>query len=728
MTRVPSSVMAALLLSHLSRSCARTIITRAPAFAGPARPWKTLARHAHVLSPATEGNVPEYWKENQTEKKSDFITHFVAGTQPGLTVEDAVQSLLPKSSGDANLSEAAATRRRVILLQEDDLLLKEADAAFRHDTGSFPTSKENDPLSAVELLALGSIWYLPVSAPRDPALGGKPTRLHVPDASKVLVEGDYLRLHNPPRRFPAVNMFDWGKTINETKGTGGENRGVIVAQDDDVGYIIVDKPLGLPVHGTVDNILENVAAAVGRALLNKREAPLREMIDKRRKALTENTSFNNKRRRKMKQKKDPLIYISSPQRLDQNTSGLFVISTKKQFASYFAKLLRKKTNNQLLDYDRGECGVHKTYKCLVCVSQGRKDSDGTSYSVAEEISRLRKYAAEGNVIRHWLEPSVRAPKTFSVEQRNSTWAECLLRVKSVGDPYAIVGSDAADTLLNVLWENKASKPPECVAVIEVEIELLTGRTHQIRGQMSAEGFPLVGDVGYGGAVSMPDSCDSTDDTGIRMPEKLALQCCQLEFLEPDFVEKKGDVVGIRSDRWKSYRLEEAWWTPMLQKYASTHAGDSQATISRSDEEAIQRLKRVHVASQNADDQGTSVGTDAGVLPPRVQLSPGKNKYVIIKAMRRSSPPLRFVRSANPLECGGPYHADVARSVIDELASLGYESTVEGGGRIDYVYPHAHVYGFSYGFGKGDHELAAKIIEECSGEEIYATFDESDGIY
>ena len=723
-TRTDSRVMAAFLLLHLSTSSARTIVS---AFAGPARQLKTLARYAHVLSAAaTEGYVPEYWTENKTEKKSDFITHFVAGTQPGLTVEDAVQSLLPKSDGDANLSEAAATRRKVILRDEDDILLKEADAALRHDTSSFPSGTESDHLSAVELLALGSIWYLPVSAPRDPALGGKPTRLHVPDASKILVEGDYLRVHNPPRRFPAVNMFDWGKTINETKGIGGENRGVIVAQDDDVGYIIVDKPLGLPVHGTVDNILENVAAAVGRTLLNKREARLRETIEKRRKAPTENTSFDNSRRRKIKQKKDPLIYISSPQRLDQNTSGLFVLSTKKQFASYFAKLLRKKTDNQLSDDDRGECGVHKTYKCLVCVSQGRKDSDGTSYSVAEDISRLRKYATEGNVIRHWLEPSVRAPKTFSAEQRNSTWAECLLKVKSVGDPYAIVGSDAAITLSNVLWENKASKPPEFVAVIEVEIELLTGRTHQIRGQMSAEGFPLVGDVGYGGAVPISDSCDSTNDTGIRMPEKLALQCCQLEFLEPDFVEKKGDMVGIRSDRWKSYRLEEAWWTPMLQKYASTHAGDSQATFSRSDEDEIQRLKKL--ASQVTGDHETSVGTDTAVLPPRVQLSPGKNKYVIIKAMRRSSPPLRFVRSASPLECGGPYHADVARSVIDALASLGYESTVEGGGRIDYVYPHAHVYGFSYGFGKGDHELAKKIIEECSDEEIYATFDESDGIY
>jgi len=65
--------------------------------------------------------------------------------------------------------------------------------------------------------------------------------------------------------------------------------------------------------------------------------------------------------------------------------------------------------------------------------------------------------------------------------------------------------------------------------------------------------------------------------------------------------------------------------------------------------------------------------------------------------------------------------------------------VAGGGRIDYAHPHAHAYGFSYGFGKGRHDLTARIIEEYGGgrggdgkegeeEEIYATYDDSDGLY
>ena len=87
-------------------------------------------------------------------------------------------------------------------------------------------------------------------------------------------------------------------------------------------------------------------------------------------------------------------------------------------------------------------------------------------------------------------------------------------------------------------------------------------------------------------------------------------------------------------------------------------------------------------------------------------------------------------SASPKECGGAYHADVAKSTLTELNQIGYNAVViMGGGRIDYVkvMNHAHVYGFSYGFGKGDHEFVSLLIEKYS-DNISSSFDNSDLLY
>ena len=206
-------------------------------------------------------------------------------------------------------------------------------------------------------------------------------------------------------------------------------------------------------------------------------------------------------------------------------------------------------------------------------------------------------------------------------------------------------------------------------------------------------------------------------------ECLALQCCSLEFLDPHHVLKSNGTESVRrSERWNSFRLDSASWTPFVAQYhdESAKISSSEATSSLAD--VVLLLKQ----ESRADESTTSE------LPPTVLLSQGTNKYIVIRAVipEDSSSELWFVRSASPQECGGPYHANVAQITLHRLESLGYKAMVVGGGRIDFVeneeISHAHVFGFSYGFGKGDHEKVASIIEQYT--DIVATFDNSDGLY
>jgi len=542
------------------------------------------------------------------------------------------------------------------------------------------------------------------------------------------------------------------------------------------------------VHPTVDNLLENVATSIGRCLWNERkdailtgEYAFNHTTTKPREDAHSSSNSTvqyaqNSKTKRRRQKKEPLVYVATPQRLDQNTSGLLVVASKKSFAAYFAKLLRTKTSGQLISGGAGRnsttdiediiftlaskskspCGVHKSYRCLVCIMPKTKLSEdsGTVHtgSVKTEVERLRKYQTKGTVTRHFLEPSIRAPKRFlstipaGVDDAES-WAECLLKIAKVGDVCTVVGNAPSDSLARDLW-GMHGKPNETCAVAELEIELLTGRTHQIRGQLAAMNFPLVGDVQYGGAVPSSSTLwqknygnNQNPDREIQSyidSEKLALQCCSLEFLDPKYSEDEPETNAKRSNKWNSFRLDNAFWTSFLQNYHDETAKLSSSEITSMLDEGMTFRDSSHEILP------LSVGTELNVeLPPRVLLSHGTNKYVIVKAWRSDRETmvgldsnvddpnvLWFVRSASPSECGGPYHANVAEGILRELAALGFITKVTGGGRVDYCVSkeisHAHVFGFSYGFGKGNHELVASIIEDFT--DVIATYDNSDNLY
>jgi hypothetical protein len=237
--------------------------------------------------------------------------------------------------------------------------------------------------------------------------------------------------------------------------------------------------------------------------------------------------------------------------------------------------------------------VHKSYRCLVCILAPPIDDDltipGTTHAspatARDEIDRLGRYT----ILRHFLEPSIRAPKRFASTVPNDaedpeSWAECLLRITRVGGACSVTSdSPPSDALARSLWGDHG-RPDGCVAVVEIEVELLTGRTHQIRGQLAAEGYPLVGDVQYGGAVPTTSSlwrerCEGRVESFLDS-ERLALQCCSLEFLDPRYdvgADSDGSIRAKRSERWNTFRLDTAFWTPNIDQYSKDMARMAQSS-------------------------------------------------------------------------------------------------------------------------------------------------------
>lgn len=224
---------------------------------------------------------------------------------------------------------------------------------------------------------------------------------------KIISEGDYIRVHTKPRRFPN-NNYQWQERI--------------IFENEN--FIVVNKPAGLPVHPSVDNCRENLQRYLSDFLQQE-------------------------------------IFITH--RLDVPTSGLLVLAKSRGFLPVFNHLLAQR-------------GVQKIYR-----------------------ARVQGFALEEGLYTHYMEPSPRAPKKVSLTAQDH-WQECRLRLFDV--------RDFPDTHEQ-----------------EVRVELLTGRTHQIRAQLSALGAPICGDVMYGASKKYD-------------LEKIDLEAEYLNFLEFEFTLKR----------------------------------------------------------------------------------------------------------------------------------------------------------------------------------------------
>ncbi len=182
-------------------------------------------------------------------------------------------------------------------------------------------------------------------------------------------------------------------------------------------------------------------------------------------------------------------------RLDQAVAGLLVLARNRVTA---AELSRQLTENRL----------RKTYLCVVSgvLASASGEMQDLLYKDKMKkkmfpVKRKRAGVKEASLRYHVLETKLMNTTVTSSKQED-TAAEQIRRLSAEGK-----------------ITKSAEKSPAPLTLVEVELQ--TGRFHQIRCQFAARKLPLVGDGKYGSRVRSPH---------------LALFCRQLSFY--DAKEKK----------------------------------------------------------------------------------------------------------------------------------------------------------------------------------------------
>ncbi|MDA0834114.1 MAG: RNA pseudouridine synthase [Planctomycetota bacterium] len=177
-----------------------------------------------------------------------------------------------------------------------------------------------------------------------------------------------------------------------------------------------------------------------------------------------------KRYLKEKYDKTGNVYLGVPHRLDRPVTGVLVLARNSKAAARLAEQFRERK-------------VRKVY-----------------WAVVEGIIEV----SEGE-FTDWL---VKHPDKAHVEvadQHHDESKECRLRYRTIS---VVNGHEGRFSV--------------------VEVELLTGRSHQIRVQFSSRGHPIVGDVQYGATYNLP--MISGSDNFRERPIALHAQC--LTILHP----------------------------------------------------------------------------------------------------------------------------------------------------------------------------------------------------
>ena len=184
---------------------------------------------------------------------------------------------------------------------------------------------------------------------------------------------------------------------------------------------------------------------------------------------------------KEKYQKQGAVFLGVVHRLDRPVSGLVVFARTSKALIRLNKMFAEKEQ------------VRKTYWAIVEKGQGARckgQEDSYEWQTAE----------------HWLVRNEKQNKSYAyqTEKPNSKKAILKYRTLAKGDNYNLL-----------------------------EVQLLTGRHHQIRCQLAAMGCPIKGDLKYGAKRSNPDGSISLQSHRIAFVHPVSKETITIEAPVPN---------------------------------------------------------------------------------------------------------------------------------------------------------------------------------------------------
>ena len=193
---------------------------------------------------------------------------------------------------------------------------------------------------------------------------------------------------------------------------------------------------------------------------------------------------------KEKYAKPGAVFLGVVHRLDRPVAGLVVFARTSKALSRLNKM-----------FAEGE--VHKTYWAIV-----KRGERGERLRVGERSSGMVRGERndEWHVLENWLVRNEKQNKSYAYNQEKPNSKKAILKyhVLNHSDNYSLV-----------------------------EVNLMTGRHHQIRCQLASIGCPIKGDLKYGAPRSNPDGSISLLSRRVEFVHPVSKQTIIVEAPLPD---------------------------------------------------------------------------------------------------------------------------------------------------------------------------------------------------